>query len=70
MEARAQVTHVRMSPRKVKIVLDLIRNKRTIDRRYPGAQPWEVVQPDYPKLQYPIPNNEWTVSGIEQNPSY
>jgi large subunit ribosomal protein L22 len=27
MEARAQVTHVRMSPRKVKIVLDLIRNK-------------------------------------------
>ena len=27
MEARAQVTHVRMSPRKVKIVPDLIRNK-------------------------------------------
>ena len=27
MEARAQVTYVRMSPRKVKIVLDLIRNK-------------------------------------------
>ena len=27
MEARAQVTHVRMSPRKVKVVLDLIRNK-------------------------------------------
>ena len=27
MEARAQATHVRMSPRKVKIVLDLIRNK-------------------------------------------
>lgn len=27
MEARAQVTHVRISPRKVKIVLDLIRNK-------------------------------------------
>ena len=51
-------------------LFDLIRNKRTIDRRYPGAQPWEVVQPDYPKLQYPIPNNEWTVSGIEQNPTY
>lgn len=27
MEARAQVNHVRISPRKVKIVLDLIRNK-------------------------------------------
>ena len=27
MEARAQVTHVRMSPRKVKVVLDLIRHK-------------------------------------------
>ena len=27
MEARAKVTYVRMSPRKVKIVLDLIRNK-------------------------------------------
>ena len=27
MEARAQVTHVRMSPRKVKVVLDLIRNQ-------------------------------------------
>lgn len=51
-------------------LFDLIRNKRTIDRRFPGAQPWEVVQPDYPKLQYPIPNNEWTVSGIEQNPTY
>lgn len=27
MEARAQATHVRISPRKVKVVLDLIRNK-------------------------------------------
>ncbi len=27
MEARAQAKHVRISPRKVKIVLDLIRNK-------------------------------------------
>ena len=51
-------------------LFDLIRNKRTIDRRYPGAQPWEVVEPTYPKLQYPIPNNEWTVSGIQQNPTY
>ena len=27
MEARAELKHVRISPRKVKIVLDLIRNK-------------------------------------------
>ena len=27
MQAKAQVNHVRISPRKVKIVLDLIRNK-------------------------------------------
>ena len=27
MEARAHVTHVRISPRKVKVVLDLIRNQ-------------------------------------------
>ena len=27
MQAKAQATHVRISPRKVKIVLDLIRNK-------------------------------------------
>ena len=27
MEARTQATHIRISPRKVKIVLDLIRNK-------------------------------------------
>ena len=51
-------------------LFDLIRNKRQINRLYPGAQPWEIVEPDYPKLQYPIPNNEWTVSGIQQNPTY
>ena len=49
---------------------DLIRNKKDIDRRYPGAQAWEIVPYDYPRFQYPIPNNEWTVSGIEQNPTY
>ena len=51
-------------------LFDLTRNNRTIDRRFPGAQPWEVVQPIDNRLQYPIPNNEWTVSGIEQNPGY
>jgi hypothetical protein len=48
----------------------MIRNKRDLDRRYPGAQAWEIVPYDNPRFQYTIPNNEWTVSGIEQNPSY
>ena len=51
-------------------LFDMTRNKRDLDRRYPGAHAWEVVPYDYPKLQYPIPQNEWTVSGIEQNPTY
>ena len=51
-------------------LFDMIRNKRDLDRRYPGAQAWEIVPYDNPRFQYPIPNNEWTVSGIEQNPSY
>lgn len=33
MEARAKVTHVRISPQKVTIVLDLIRNKPVIEAR-------------------------------------
>jgi hypothetical protein len=41
-----------------------------MDRRYAGAQPWKVVPYTEPHIQYPIPNNEWTVSGIEQNPGY
>ena len=46
------------------------RNKLNMDRRYAGAQPWKVVPYTEPHIQYPIPNNEWTVSGIEQNPGY
>ena len=49
---------------------DLTRNKLNIDRQYPGAQPWEIVPYNHDHLIYPIPNNEWTVSGIQQNPGY
>ncbi len=49
---------------------DLLRNKKDIDRKFTGAQPWEIVSYNDNRLQYPIPNNEWTVSGIEQNPGY
>lgn len=61
---------------------DLMRNRRDIDRRYPGANQWMVVK--YPYIsaeegkgdfkeghfQYPIPFAEWSVSGIAQNPGY
>jgi hypothetical protein len=49
---------------------DLTRNKINIDRQYPGAQPWQIVPYNHDHLIYPIPNNEWTVSGIQQNPGY
>jgi hypothetical protein len=51
-------------------VFDVYRNKLNMDRRYAGAQPWKLVPYTEPHIQYPIPNNEWTVSGIPQNPGY
>ena len=52
-------------------MFDVYRNKLNMDRRYPGAHPWKIVYWDKePHIQYPIPNNEWTVSGIQQNPGY
>lgn len=51
-------------------MFDVYRNKQDMDRRYAGAQPWKVVPYTEPHIQYPIPNNEWTVSHIEQNPGY
>ena len=51
-------------------MFDVYRNKLNMDRRYAGAQPWKVVPYTEPHIQNPIPNNEWTVSGIEQNPGY
>ena len=51
-------------------LFDLIRNKKDVNRHFPGAQPWEIVKHTDNRFQYPIPNNEWTVSGIQQNPGY
>ena len=48
--------------------LDLIRNKRDIDRRYGGYHPYELVKYDDIRIPYLIPNEEITVSHIEQNP--
>jgi len=49
-------------------MFDLYRNKRDMDRRFAGAQPWEIVKWNDNKIQYPIPFYEISVSGIEQNP--
>ena len=50
---------------------DMCRNKLKMDRRYAGAQPFKIVDPTTEQhIVYPIPNNEWTVSGIPQNPGY
>ncbi len=47
---------------------DIYRNERSLDRRFSGAQPWEVIDYTDNKIQYLIPQDEITVSGIPQNP--
>lgn len=49
-------------------VFDLQRNKKDIDRRYAGRQPWEKVKYDDLRLRYQIPKKEILVTGIPQNP--
>lgn len=51
-------------------MFDIYRNKQGMDRHYPGLQAWKTVNYTDPHILYPIPNAEWTVSGIEQNPGY
>ncbi len=47
---------------------DIYRNKLSLDRRFTGVQTWEVIDCNDTRIQYLIPNDEVTVSGIEQNP--
>ncbi len=47
---------------------DVYRNNLSLDRRYSGVQTWEVVEPTDNRLQYFIPLDEITTSGIPQNP--
>ena len=47
--------------------MDQIRNKKDIDRRYAGYHPYEVVRYDDKRIPYLIPNEEISVSHIEQN---
>jgi hypothetical protein len=51
-------------------MFDVYRNQQNMDRHYPGLQSWTTIKYNDPRIQYPIPNGEWTVSGIEQNPGY
>ena len=51
-------------------MFDVYRNKQNMDRRFAGAQKFKITEYTEPHIQYPIPNNEWTVSGIQQNPGY
>jgi hypothetical protein len=47
---------------------DLVRNNLPINRRYAGAHPAVVIEPNNPRNVYYIPNMEIEVSGIPQNP--
>lgn len=47
---------------------DQIRNKRSIDHRYGGIQPWEVIDYNDDRFLFAIPQDEILVSGIPQNP--
>jgi hypothetical protein len=52
-------------------MFDVYRNKKDMDRRYPGLQSWKIVRWDKENhIVYPIPYAEWTVSGIQQNEGY
>jgi len=51
-------------------MFDQVRNKLNVDRRYAGVQYWEIVKWDETRIQCPIPFDEVSTSGIEQNPGY
>ena len=48
-------------------VMDLVRNQRDIDRRFPSRAVCEVIPYTNPKIQYQIPVDETSVSGIPIN---
>ena len=48
-------------------VLDLVRNKKNIDRRYPSRAECEVISYDDPRIQYQIPIDESSITGIAKN---
>lgn len=49
-------------------MFDIYRNKKSLDRRYPGYHNWEVINYDDPRVALLIPKDEINASGIAQNP--
>lgn len=49
-------------------MFDVYRNKKNMDRRYSGVQPYEIVDYNDNKIQYLISQDEINTSGISQNP--
>ena len=76
MHGYANVLDVVLDERRMELafeghrMFDVYRNRRDMDRRFGGVQPWEVVKYTDDKIQYPIPYGEHSVSGIPQNPGY
>ena len=50
--------------------MDVYTNKLNMDRQFPGCHPYKVIEYNDNKIQNPIPQSEYSVSGIEQNPGY
>ena len=48
-------------------VMDLMRNQKDIDRRFPSRATCEVIRYNDPRIQYQIPIDETSVSGIPIN---
>ena len=48
-------------------VLDLVRNKKDIDRRFPSRAEATVISYDDPRIQYQIPIDESSITGIAKN---
>ena len=76
MHGYASVLDVVLDERRMELafeghrMFDVYRNKRNMDRHYGGVQPWETIDYNDNKIQYPIPYGEHSVSGITQNPGY
>lgn len=76
MHGYANTTDIVMDERRLELafeghrMFDVYRNKQNMDRRLPGVQAWKIVPYTDNHTIYPIPNGEWTVSGIQQNEGY
>lgn len=48
---------------------DLYRNNKSMDRRYGGTHPWEVIEPNDPRIPHQISGDEMLINqGVLPNP--